>query len=317
MNTSLSRRDVADVLSRRTGIPKEKILTSQQEKILKLESFLKSRIYGQDQALSEIAQTLMSAYAGLGDTTRPLGSFLLKGPSGVGKTETAKALSEFFFDTQDKMIRIDLSEYSEKHAVAKLLGAPSGYVGYEEGGILTQAVRKRPYAVILFDEVEKAHPDFCDILLQILDDGYLTDNKGRRVSFRNTCIILTTNSPYVEKEMKPEVLGRLDGVLYYHLDESIFKRLIQREVAALNHSLKGKNIEVVLSESVIRKLLGQAFDKDYGARPLRNTFQKIVVRPLARRILSENLSNTKIHYQHSDSTQGEVELLCEPHKIAS
>ena len=190
----LTKEDVADVLSRQSGIPKEKILSSEQERILQLENYLNRSVYGQKDAIHEIADTLIASHAGLSDPTRPLASFMLSGPSGVGKTETAKTLSRFFFNADDQVIRIDLSEYSEKHSVAKLIGAPAGYVGYDEGGILTEAVRKKPYAIILFDEIEKAHEDFADILLQILDDGRLTDNKGRTVSFRNTMIFLTTNS---------------------------------------------------------------------------------------------------------------------------
>ncbi|MDO9183317.1 MAG: AAA family ATPase, partial [Bacteriovorax sp.] len=193
MGWVLSTMDIANIISRQKGIPVEKILKSKQEKILGLEQFLKERVFGQESALHEISEVLVTAHAGLSDPTRPLGSFLLKGPSGVGKTETAKALSEFLFDSEDNLIRFDLSEFSEKHSIAKLIGAPAGYVGYEEGGQLTEAVRRRPYRVILFDEIEKAHPEVWNALLQILDDGRLTDGQGRVVDFRNTVLIMTSN----------------------------------------------------------------------------------------------------------------------------
>ena len=304
INTSLSEDDVADVLARRTGIPKSKILTTKQEKILTLESFLHQRVLGQTEQLSEIAQILVAAYAGLSDSSQPLGSFLLTGPSGVGKTETAKSLCEFFFDTKDRLIRIDLSEYSEKHAVAKLIGAPSGYVGYDDGGQLTEAIRKNPYSVILFDEVEKAHPDFCDILLQILDDGRLTDNKGRVVSFAQTCIILTSNSKNITAELKPEVLGRIDAILNYnHLTAETLRRLVAHEVELLNDTLKPKQLKISLSDSMVTKLLQQGCNDEYGARPLKHTFKKVIARPLAHQILAQDLQNTDIHFdlnQHDE-----------------
>ncbi|MCY4380119.1 MAG: AAA family ATPase [Proteobacteria bacterium] len=310
VSTSLVKEDVADVLSRRTGIPKERILTSKQERILELESFLRRQVFGQDEALKEIAETLISSYAGLGDSSRPLGSFLLMGPSGVGKTETARALSEFFLNSKEKVIRLDLSEYSERHSVAKLIGSPSGYVGYEEGGILTEAVRKNPYAVILFDEIEKAHPDFCDILLQILDHGCLTDNKGRKISFRNSCIILTTNAKEVEKEMKPEVLGRLDAILtYHHLSDDIYRQLIDRELRLLNRALQPKHIVVTFAGDVKSLLFAHGFNRDYGARPLKAYFKKVIARPLARIILRDSLANAEIHMSVKTGTKDELNLI--------
>lgn len=287
----LTKEDVAGVLARQSGIPKEKILSSKQEKILKLEGYLKSHVYGQDTALEEIADTLVAAHVGLGDATRPMASFLLQGPSGVGKTETAKALSRFFFDTDDQIIRIDLSEYSEKHSVAKLIGAPAGYVGYDDGGVLTEAVRRKPYAIILFDEIEKAHDDFADILLQVLDDGRLTDNKGRTVSFRNTMILLTTNSKNIEADFKPEVLGRLDGKLEYkHLSRDIMNELIASETSALNLKLKPQNIELQLDDASKEFIAAGGFDEKYGARPLKTFFHRTVVRPLSKMILKQNIN---------------------------
>lgn len=289
-NWVLSTKDVAAVISRQKGIPIEKILKSKQENILGLEEFLKNRVYGQDQALHEISEVLVTAHAGLSDPTRPLGSFLLRGPSGVGKTETAKALSEFLFGTQDNLVRFDLSEFSEKHSVAKLIGAPAGYVGYEEGGVLTEAIRRKPYAVILFDEVEKAHHDFSDILLQILDDGRLTDNKGRTIDFKNTIILITTNSKNLEEDFKPEVLGRLDSMLTYNsLDQSIMRNLIDKQVKLLNQRLEGKNLHVELDEEVYTELAKRGYDPRFGARPLQSVFGQYITRPLSRKILSGEL----------------------------
>ena len=307
IKTSLTKDDVARVLARRTGIGKEKILTSKQKKILELEPFLQRKVFGQSHQLTEIAEILMASYAGLSDNSRPLGSFLLTGPSGVGKTETAKSLCEFFFENQEKLIRFDLSEYSEKHSVAKLIGAPSGYVGYDDGGQLTEAVRKQPYAVILFDEVEKAHSDFCDILLQILDDGCLTDNKGRRVSFCQCCIILTSNSQAIENELKPELIGRLDAILTYdHLDKPTLKKLVASQLADLNESLKPKKITVRLSSKVEELVLKNGFHTDYGARPLKSYFKKLITRPIARKILEEELPPSIIRFDVSE--HGEVSL---------
>ncbi len=286
----LTKKDIAKVISRQTGIPVEKILKSKQENILGLEDFLKSRVFGQDEAVHEIAETLVAAHAGLTDPSRPLGSFLLLGPSGVGKTETAKALTSFLFGSEDNLIRLDMTEYSEKHAVAKLIGAPAGYVGYEEGGILTEALRRKPYAVVLLDEIEKAHPDFADILLQILDDGRLTDNKGRTVSFRNAIVIMTSNSKHPESEFKPEVLGRIDAMLTYRaLDREIMERLIQRELSQLNERLDAKHLTIELDTPLVALLSQRGFDARYGARPLKSLFAKSVTRPLSHHLLKEDL----------------------------
>lgn len=300
----LGAKDIANVISRQTGIPVEKIMKTRQQSILELEAKLKERVYGQDDALHEIAETLISSHAGLTDGRRPLGSFLLKGPSGVGKTETAKALANLLFDTEDALIRFDLSEYSEKHSVSKLIGAPAGYVGYEEGGALTEAIRRRPYAVILFDEIEKAHHDFADILLQILDDGRLSDNKGRTISFRNTVILLTTNSKNIEHDFKPEVLGRLDCVLDYNsLGPDIMRDLIAKQVNLLGQRLSDRNIALELEENLIKELASRGYDPRYGARPLAAVFNRMVVRPLARKLLgneSDQLSLIASYDQKTD-----------------
>ena len=291
----LGKKHIAQVISRQTGIPLEKILKSKQDSILNLEDFLNKRVFGQEEAIHEISETLIASYAGLSDETRPLGSFMLLGPTGVGKTETAKALTQYLFDNEENIVRFDLSEYSEKHSVSKLIGAPAGYVGYEEGGVLTEAVRRKPYAVVLFDEVEKAHPDFADILLQILDDGRLTDNKGRTINFKNTIIMMTSNSKNPKEDFKPEVLGRIDAVLNFHgLDKRIMKQLVDKQLRQLNERLKSKKVTLKLDKKAYETLEEQGFDFQYGARPLNGVFQKLVTRPLSKKILEGNLNGGEI-----------------------
>ena len=291
----LGKKHIAQVISRQTGIPIEKILKSKQDSILQLEDILNKRVFGQEEAIHEICETLIASYAGLSDETRPLGSFLLLGPTGVGKTETAKALTQYLFDNEENIVRFDLSEFSEKHSVAKLIGAPAGYVGYEEGGVLTEAIRRKPYSVVLFDEIEKAHPDFSDILLQILDDGRLTDNKGRTVNFKNTIIMMTSNSKNPKEEFKPEVLGRIDAVLNYHgLDKRIMRQLVDKQLRFLNDRLKSKKVTLKLDKKAYETLEEQGFDFQYGARPLNSVFQKLITRPISKKILQGNLSGGEI-----------------------
>lgn len=291
----LTRENVANVISRHTGIPVEKILKSKQENLLNLEERLNEQVFGQKEALHEISETLLASYAGLTDETRPMGSFLLLGPTGVGKTETAKALARNLFDDEKNMIRLDMSEFSEKHSVAKLIGAPAGYIGYDEGGVLTEAVRRRPYAVILFDEIEKAHPDFADILLQILDDGRLTDNRGRTVNFKNTVIVLTSNSKNPEMDFKPEVLGRIDARLTYHgLDKTIMESLVKKQIKLLKQRIDDK-FTLNFDEKAIAHLSEVGYEPDFGARPLQSAFNRLVIRPLSKRVLSGQKENAKIN----------------------
>jgi len=284
----LGEKEVAEVISTSTGIPLEKILLSKQQAVLELPSYLESRIFGQEQAVKEVSEILISSHAGLTDPNKPLGSFLLLGPSGVGKTETAKAVCQFLFHQEKNLIRLDLSEYSEKHSVSKLIGAPAGYIGHDEGGILTESIRRQPYSVILFDEVEKAHPDFSDILLQILDEGRLTDNKGRVINFRNTVIFLTSNTKDYKASFRPEVLGRFDAILTYnHLGDKTINLLINKQIKALNERLKSKNLEITLSEEVKNALITQGVSSEYGARPLQSAFNRLIIRPLSHKLLTQ------------------------------
>jgi len=286
----LGKGHVAQVISRQTGVPVEKILKSKQENILQIKDYLNKRVYGQMEPVDEIAGTLIAAHAGLTDPSRPMGSFLLLGPSGVGKTETAKGVCDFLFGSEKNLIRLDMSEFSEKHSVAKLIGAPAGYVGYEEGGVLTEAVRNHPYSVILFDEIEKAHHDFADILLQILDDGRLTDNKGRTTDFKNTIIFLTSNSKNPDQDFKPEVLGRLDGRLQYKtLDNSIMGKLVEKQTQLLNDRLKDRSLKLELDPTMTQVLIEKGYDNRYGARPLQAAFNQLVIKPLSHLILEDTI----------------------------
>ena len=284
----LDREQIAEAVSKNTGVPKERILKSRQENILGLSAFVKGKVFGQDRAVDEIADTLIASHAGLTDPGRPLGSFLLIGPSGVGKTETAKTLAEYLFQSEKNLVRFDLSEFRESHAVAKLIGAPPGYVGYDKGGTLTEAVRRKPYSVLLFDEVEKAHADFADILLQILDDGRLTDSQGRTVNFKNTVIMVTSNLKDYEAYLKPELIGRFDGILHFsRLSFPVIRQLVARELETLNGRLAQKQLEFAIDEELTKKIIARGFDERYGARPLKNAFGRMVARPVSKFLMAE------------------------------
>jgi ATP-dependent Clp protease ATP-binding subunit ClpB len=306
LKEEVDAEDIAEIVSKWTGIPVRRLLESEREKLLRIEDRIKERVVGQDYAISVIANALRRARAGLKDPRRPIGSFLFIGPTGVGKTELAKALAEFMFDTEDAMIRIDMTEYMEKHSVSRLIGAPPGYVGYEEGGQLTEAVRRKPYSVILFDEIEKAHPDVFNILLQILDDGRLTDGKGRTVDFKNTIIIMTSNvgSFYFQdlslsrKEVenrvfellkstfRPEFLNRLDEIIVFNnLTREDIIKIVDIQIRYLNERLSEKGMFLELTDKAKELLATYGYDPVFGARPLKRTIQKYIENTLALKIL--------------------------------
>ncbi|TML01490.1 MAG: AAA family ATPase, partial [Actinobacteria bacterium] len=256
------------------------------EKLIHMEERLHGRVVGQDEAVESVSNALRRSRAGLQDPNRPIGTFLFLGPTGVGKTELARALAEFMFDSQDAMVRIDMSEYMEKHSVSRLVGAPPGYVGYEEGGQLTEAVRRRPYGVVLLDEIEKAHPDVFNVLLQVMDDGRLTDGQGRTVNFKNVVLIMTSNTKDVEGTFKPEFINRLDDIVEFEsLTREQIGEIVDLQVERLVARVRERGIEVELTDDA-RTLLGNlGYDPTYGARPLKRVIQKRLVDPLALAIL--------------------------------
>jgi ATP-dependent Clp protease ATP-binding subunit ClpB len=307
LKEEVDEEDIADVVSRWTGIPVTRLVEGEAEKLIRMEEELHKRVVGQDEAIHAVSDALRRARAGLQDPNRPLGSFLFLGPTGVGKTELAKALAEFLFSSEQAMVRIDMSEFGEKHSVARLIGAPPGYVGYEEGGSLTEAVRRRPYSVILLDEIEKAHPDVFNIFLQLLDDGRLTDGQGRTVDFRNTAVIMTSNigSPIIrelaghEREemrrrvtealaatFRPEFLNRIDEtVIFENLDLRELEKIVDLQLVKIQALLEDRKVRLELTEAAKRRLAHQGFDPVFGARPLRRLLQKEIQNPLAMGIL--------------------------------
>ena len=308
VRNKVTEEEIAEVVSKWTGIPVSKMLEGEKEKLLRMEGQLDKRVVGQDDAVRIVSDAIRRSRAGLSDPRRPNGSFLFLGPTGVGKTELCKALADFLFDTEEAMIRIDMSEFMEKHSVARLIGAPPGYVGYEEGGYLTEAVRRRPYAVILLDEVEKAHPDVFNVLLQVLDDGRLTDGQGRTVDFRNTVIIMTSNlgsqviqeyageknysrmraavMEIVQQSFRPEFINRIDDIVVFHpLGTEQIRKIVDIQLAYLRKRLQERNLDIALDETA-RDLMGEAgFDPVYGARPLKRAIQQQIENPLAQHIL--------------------------------
>ena len=304
--------DVAEVVSSWTGIPVGKMLEGESDKLLRMEAELGTRVVGQDDAVRAVSDAVRRARAGVADPNRPTGSFLFLGPTGVGKTELAKALAGFLFDDDRALIRIDMSEYSEKHSVARLVGAPPGYVGYEAGGQLTEAVRRRPYSIVLLDEVEKAHPDVFDILLQVLDDGRLTDGQGRTVDFRNTILILTSNLgaggsreemlEAVKRAFKPEFVNRLDDVVIFDkLSEEQLEHIVDIQIAELAHRLEGRRLTLEVSEDAKTWLAVRGYDPAYGARPLRRLVQQAIGDKLARRLLAGEIHDgDTVHVRVAD-----------------
>jgi ATP-dependent Clp protease ATP-binding subunit ClpB len=308
LRNSVTEEEIAEIVSRWTGIPVSRMLEGEREKLMRMEEALHKRVIGQDEAIKAVSDAIRRSRAGLSDPNRPYGSFLFLGPTGVGKTELSKALAMFLFDSEDAMIRIDMSEYMEKHSVARLIGAPPGYVGYEEGGHLTERVRRRPYSVILMDEVEKAHPDVFNVLLQVLDDGRLTDGQGRTVDFRNTVVIMTSNlgsqmiqemageenyekmksavMEVVGHHFRPEFVNRIDDIVVFHpLGREQLHEIARIQVQYLRNRLKARDMDLELSDAALDKIAAVGFDPVYGARPLKRAIQTRIENPLAQEIL--------------------------------
>ncbi|HJQ20001.1 MAG TPA: AAA family ATPase, partial [Gemmatimonadaceae bacterium] len=307
LKEEVTAEDIAEIVARWTGIPVTRMLESERERLTKLDQELARRVIGQTEAVEAVANAVRRSRAGLQDPNRPIGSFIFLGPTGVGKTETARALAEFLFDDEHAMVRIDMSEYMEKHAVARLIGAPPGYVGYEEGGQLTEAVRRRPYSVVLFDEIEKAHPDVFNILLQILDDGRLTDSQGRTVDFRNTVIIMTSNvgSHFIlehakddwalvetqvmtelRRDFKPEFLNRVDDIIIFRpLGVDEIGKIVDLQLKGLERLLRDKKITVEVTPDAKQLIAEEGYDAAFGARPLKRTIQRMIQNPLAMAVL--------------------------------
>ena len=308
LRNNVTEEEVAEIVSKWTGIPVSKMLEGEKEKLLQMEAVVQERVVGQEEAVTVVANAIRRSRAGLSDPRRPIGSFLFLGPTGVGKTELTKALANFLFDTDDAMVRLDMSEFMEKHSVARLIGAPPGYVGYEEGGYLTEAVRRRPYSVILLDEVEKAHPDVFNVLLQVLDDGRLTDGQGRTVDFRNSVIVMTSNlgsqliqemageenydamknaiMDVVGSHFRPEFVNRIDDLVVFHpLGREHIRKIVDIQLSYLHDRLADRDIRIHLSDAARDKLADAGFDPVYGARPLKRAIQQQVENPLAQEIL--------------------------------
>ena len=336
LKEEVDEEDVAQVVAKWTGVPVSKMLEGEMQKLLTMEERLGQRVIGQDEALEAVANAVRRARAGLQDPNRPIGSFIFLGPTGVGKTETARALAEFLFDDERAMVRLDMSEYMEKHAVARMIGAPPGYVGYEEGGQLTEAVRRRPYAVILFDEIEKAHPDVFNVLLQILDDGRLTDSKGRTVHFKNTVLIMTSNlgsreiqevedddsqvreavTQVLHEHFKPEFLNRIDDIVIFHrLSREQITKIIDVQLERLHAMLHDRNISLVLEDSARELLAREGYDPNFGARPLKRAIQTLIQNPLAMKLLrGEVLPGQNIVVS---ARNGQMEFSTEPRAVAA
>jgi len=339
LKEEVDEEDIAEVVSRWTHIPVSRLIEGEIQKLLRMEERLHARVVGQDEAISAVANAMRRARAGLQDPNRPLGSFIFLGPTGVGKTELARALAEFLFDDEQAMIRIDMSEYQEKHTVSRLIGAPPGYVGYEEAGQLTEAVRRRPYSVVLFDEIEKAHPEVLNVMLQLLDDGRLTDGKGRTVDFKNTVVIMTSNigSHFIadaalrdtvvrakgehaldegtrrqvldalREHFRPEFLNRVDEIIVFHaLTREQMRKIIDIQLRGLMKRLEDRKIRVELTDRAKDLLIAEGYDPAYGARPLKRVIQRRVLDALAMRVLQGEFGEGTV--VRIDAPRGELDF---------
>ena len=334
LRNKITEEEISKIVSRWTGIPITKLVESERQKILNLENALHNRVIGQDNAVKLISNAILRSRAGIADENRPIGSFIFLGPTGVGKTELAKALAENLFDDERNMVRIDMSEYMEKFSVSRLIGAPPGYVGYEEGGQLTEAVRRKPYSVILFDEIEKAHPEVFNILLQVLDDGRITDSQGRTVNFKNCIIIMTSNlgSEYLldgvingkitdeaqqkvnlllKQHFRPEFLNRLDEIITFTpLSENDMIQIVELILKNLSNRLKNKNLSLSISNEAKTAIVRLSYNPQYGARPLKRFVQGKIETLIATKILSENLNTAdKLHIDYNDNNGFFVNLI--------
>jgi len=341
LREEVTDEDIAEIVSKWTGVPVTRMMESEIQKLVRMEDNLKLRVIGQEEAVTAVSNAVRRSRAGLKDPNRPIGSFIFMGPTGVGKTELARALAEFLFDDENAMVRIDMSEYMERHAVARLIGAPPGYVGYEEGGQLTEAIRRRPYAVLLFDEIEKAHPEVFNIMLQILDDGRLTDSKGREVNFKNTVIIMTSNvgaqyifdyqksmqTPQQEAEMerqveeelhkhfRPEFLNRIDDVIIFHaLDMQHIKRIIEIQLKRLAKMIGDRGLSIEISDHAKEQLAKEGYDPAFGARPLKRALQKLIIDPLAMKLLEGKFKAGDTVFVNVGE-DGKIELSLEPEPV--
>jgi len=325
--------DVAEVVSAWTGIPVSKMLKGEQEKLIQMEDHIKKRVIGQQKAIDAVSNAVRRARSGLSPEDRPIGTFIFMGPTGVGKTELAKSLAEFIFDSDENMIRVDMSEYMERHSVARLIGAPPGYVGYDEGGFLTEAVRRRPYSVILFDEIEKAHQDVFNVLLQVLDDGRMTDGHGRTVDFRNTIIIMTSNvgsrflqeaginngfedtdikqgiAQALKEAFRPEFLNRIDEIITFHaLTMEDIKQIAGIQIKQLNQRLKSRSLSILLDDKAMDHLAQKGYDPIFGARPLKRVIQQEIENPLSMTILKGDFSKNETFQFSFDETENRLKI---------
>jgi ATP-dependent Clp protease ATP-binding subunit ClpB len=338
LQEEVTEQDIAEVIASWTGIPVSKLLQGEVEKLVHMEDLLHERVVGQEEAISAVANALRRARAGLSDPAKPIGSFIFLGPTGVGKTELARSLAEFMFDDERAMVRIDMSEYMEKHAVSRLIGAPPGYVGYDQGGQLTEAIRRKPYAVILFDEIEKAHQDVFNTLLQLLDDGRLTDGQGRVVDFKNTIVIMTSNigSHYLVEatddkaaeqqvlgaladHFRPEFLNRVDEqVVFHRLQRKELDRIVELQLELLRKRLADQRISLELSEKALTRVGNEGYDPAYGARPLKRVIQKRIQDPLALKMLEGEIpEGSKVLVDLTEDGEFTFELVASDAPVAA